>query len=131
MSCFPKSEKLCSKKIIDKLFSSRTKFVIYPFRVNYIIIDDQNGGVDVLFVVPKRFLKRAIARNRVKRLLRETYRLQKEDFKSSINLFGRRLHIAISLIDKIIPTFQQTQTATEKILDKLQKDLTNEDIKEN
>ena len=71
---FPKQERICSKRIIDKLFNGRESHAMsaYPIRVVYRFEtkEDEDEGlskVQVLMSVPKRCFKRAVKRNRVKR----------------------------------------------------------------
>lgn len=75
---FPKKEHLCGEIRINKLFSNGKAFIVYPLRVVYSV--EQNSTdvpVKVLVSVPKKRFKRAVKRNRLKRLMRETYRLNK------------------------------------------------------
>jgi len=74
---FSKEERLCSRKVLEELFGGGHQSVsAFPVRAVYM----RNGqsGVRVLFSVSKRYFKRAVKRNRIKRQLREAYRLQKE-----------------------------------------------------
>ena len=72
-----KEERLCSRKAIDELFGGGHKSVTaYPIRAVY--MPSQEEGVRVMVSVSKRHFKRAVKRNRIKRQLREAYRLQKE-----------------------------------------------------
>ncbi len=77
---FSKEERLCSSSLIDKLFHDGSSFVVYPFRIVYLPITAKLPvGVQVLVSVPKRRIKRAVMRNKIKRKIREVYRLQKDD----------------------------------------------------
>lgn len=75
---FPKKERLHSKKLIDALFSEGASFRLYPFVVKYMPnpLYDADCHQILISVAKKRF-KRAVDRNRVKRLVREAYRLHK------------------------------------------------------
>jgi ribonuclease P protein component len=78
---FPKQERICSKKLMDRLFNGRESHAMsaYPIRVIY-RFETQEGGdnelpkAQVLMSVPKKCFKRAVKRNRVKRQMREAYR---------------------------------------------------------
>ena len=75
---FPKKEHLCGEIRINKLFSNGKAFIVYPLRVVYSV--EQNSTdvpVKVLVSVPKKRFKRAVKRNRLKRLMREASRLYK------------------------------------------------------
>jgi ribonuclease P protein component len=74
----PKSERLSSHKQIQNLFSGGKTFAIHPFVVKYSIIQGQEAGNhQILVSVSKRNFKRAVDRNRIKRQIREAYRLNK------------------------------------------------------
>ncbi|MGB3586827.1 MAG: ribonuclease P protein component [Tunicatimonas sp.] len=73
---FPKQEKLTHKKRIGELFREGKSVVLYPIRFIYLPVADQDHH-QVLFSVPKRNFKRAVDRNRIKRQMREAYRLHK------------------------------------------------------
>jgi ribonuclease P protein component len=87
MHTFKKEERLCSTKLLDKLFHSGSSFLLYPFRFTWMPIDEQEAPVQVVIQVSKRRYKRAVDRNLIKRRIREAYRLTKpffegEDFQS-------------------------------------------------
>ena len=76
---FPKEEHLCRKKLIDELFGKRgSSFGIYPLRLVWLpAAAPTTAPPQVLISVSKRTFKRAVDRNRLKRLIREAYRLNK------------------------------------------------------
>ena len=75
---FPKKEHLCGEIRISKLFVEGSAFMAYPLRVVYrISIEKSDVPVIVMVAVPKKRFKRAVKRNRLKRLMRESYRLNK------------------------------------------------------
>lgn len=77
---FKKSERLCSKRLIDDLFDGKGKSMsAFPIRVVYKVIpkEEQIAPASILISVSKRRFKRAVKRNRVKRQIREAYRKNK------------------------------------------------------
>jgi len=73
----PKSERLHLKRDIDRLFAVGQSFVAYPLRVLWGEAADVSAPTAILAAVPKKRIRRAHERNRMKRLIRETYRLNK------------------------------------------------------
>lgn len=82
---FPKSEKLKSKKAIELLFTEGKSLTKYPIKVFYLPIENKEK-TQAGFAVPKRNFKNAVDRNRIKRQLREAYRLQKHLLKNEADL---------------------------------------------
>lgn len=78
---FHKTERLCSKKLIAELFVKGNRgFSRFPFRFSWVsAVLDEQVPIQVLFVVSKRNYPKAHHRNRIKRQLRELYRLAKPD----------------------------------------------------
>lgn len=79
MNTFKKEERLCSRKSLDLLFKTGSSFLVYPFRVTYLAVDEPHQfPVQIVINVAKKRYKRAVDRNLIKRRIREAYRLQKE-----------------------------------------------------
>jgi len=77
-STFSNKEKLKSKKLIDQLFTEGNSVSAHPLRLVYIETPfDDAVKLKVGVSVSKRNFKKAVDRNRIKRLLREVYRLNK------------------------------------------------------
>ncbi|MDT0690450.1 ribonuclease P protein component [Salegentibacter sp. F188] len=75
---FGKKEKLKSKKLIEALFQSGKSVKSFPLRLIYIPLENtQNVQFQTGVSVPKRIVKTAVQRNRIKRLMREAYRKNK------------------------------------------------------
>lgn len=94
MNTFPKSARLSSKMVIDELFTKGQSFYSHPFKVCWIESTKATSNIQVLVSVPKRIYKRAVDRNRVKRLIRESYRKNKDVLKT----ISSDINIAIMLI---------------------------------
>jgi len=73
------NEKIKLKREIDKIFSS--KIFVYHFPIKLIIADSDNQSQQVnykvIFIVPKRKIKKAVKRNLIRRRMKEAYRLNK------------------------------------------------------
>ena len=103
---FPKAEHLCLRNDIDALFSAGAKaLTAFPLRVVYREVKHKDGPkVKVLLSVPKRKLRHAVDRNRAKRQLRETYRLNKPTLVGTLGE-KQALHLAFMwLSDKPVDT---------------------------
>ena len=75
---YPKSEKLKSKNTIDQLFAEGKSVSKYPLRLVFVPITNQpSDAVKMGVSVSKKYFKKAVDRNYYKRVLRETYRLNK------------------------------------------------------
>lgn len=80
---FTRSERLKSRTVIGRLFKDSHSYVAYPLRVVWLEHkappppDSTNAPIQLVVSVPKRHFKTAVARNRLKRQIREAYRLHK------------------------------------------------------
>lgn len=97
MYTFHKSEKLCSKKLIAQLFTKGNQaFTRFPFRFIWVSSSlKEVPPIQVLFVVSKRNFPKATDRNKVKRQLRELYRLSKNELYDCL---GNDNHLALAII---------------------------------
>ncbi len=81
-----KADKLKRRKLIKQLFSEGDRVKSYPFHIVYLPVDDEEIiNLQVGFSVPKRNIKLAVNRNRIKRLMREVYRKNKIIFSENLN----------------------------------------------
>lgn len=79
---FAKAERLHSKKIIQELFTKGSSFYLHPFKIILLFNPDQaTPHHQILISVSKRFFKRAVDRNLLKRRIREAYRKEKQNFQ--------------------------------------------------
>ena len=104
-----KEERICSKLLIDKLFGGGSHSLsAFPLRAvyRYEESDDDAPAVRILVSVTKRCFKRAVKRNRVKRQIREAYRLNKHALYNKVqeSQKGKLLLAFIWTDDKLWPT---------------------------
>lgn len=97
---FGKEEHIVSKIQIDNLFGKGGSRALsaFPIRAVYRLYECPAGdkvGVQVLLSVPKKHLHHAVSRNRVKRQLREAYRLQKQTLHDAL---PEGLHLDVAFI---------------------------------
>lgn len=74
---FSKQERVCNRDDFQKLISEGKSFYSYPFRCIYLWKDGSNFSARIAVSVSKKKFKRAVDRNKIKRLIRENYRLEK------------------------------------------------------
>ncbi|MBL7931405.1 MAG: ribonuclease P protein component [Bacteroidia bacterium] len=117
---FHKEERLSSKKRIDQLFEKGKSVSSYPLKLMYLKANDtQKFPVQVMFVVPKRNHKKAHDRNKIRRRMREAYRLCKSDFYTSLNLKNEKLSIAMIYTSRKEELYNPIQLSIKKLIDRL------------
>jgi len=114
---YPSIEKLKSKKLLDELFSSGKKLTDFPIKLVYkqLNFEDEvlvKAGVSV----SKRNFKKAVDRNRIKRLLREGYRLNKHIIHDG---FNQKYVCMFLYLSKDMPNFEGVNIKMERLLKKL------------
>lgn len=117
---FRKAEHLCSKKEIDALFSQSHQSVrVFPVLAVFQEVDRTSGApVQLLLSVSKRRFKRAVRRNRTKRLLREAYRRQKHLLRYQPSP-GRGLNVAFMWLSDALMTQAQVDAAVAQVLERM------------
>ncbi|QIA09851.1 ribonuclease P protein component [Draconibacterium halophilum] len=115
---FKKEERLCSKKVIDKLFTEGESFLSFPLKVVYKVSElPKPVPTQAGFSVSKKIFKRAVKRNRIKRLMREAYRLNKQMLPTLAE--NQQMAVFFIFIGKELPTFVQVEKAMKKALYRL------------
>jgi len=114
---FKKKERLSKQKEIDFLFEKGSSFVVYPLRVIYVEKQPVSGAeAAVLICVPKKKFKQAVKRNRIKRLIREAYRLNKQPLLQQLLEKEQGLLISFLFIGNELPDWKTVEGAVAKAL---------------
>lgn len=121
MYTFKKEERLCNKRLIDGLFHNGSSFLCYPFKVSWQFAKlAGDHPAQVLLGVSKKRYKRAVDRNQIKRLMREAYRLQKQQYLYSTLLScEKRIVFSVNYIGKEIVPHDVAKKKMLKLLNQL------------
>ncbi|MCW5514697.1 ribonuclease P protein component [Muriicola sp. Z0-33] len=125
---FPKKEKLRNKRTIDRLFKEGQSVSVYPLKLIYLNITiPAEAKIQTAVAVPKSNFKSAVKRNRVKRLMRESYRQNKQYIFN--NMEGNFAFLFLYL-GKDMPTYAVVEKSMLTIFKKLVKRLSDEKVAE-
>ena len=113
-----RNERLKNVKLIDSVFKSAITVKSFPLIFSYKHSDfPTDTPLQLLFTVSKRSFKRAVDRNRIKRILRDRLRLQKPELLQAFN--GQAVFGAIIYTSKTLPDYQEIDKAILKLIQKL------------
>jgi ribonuclease P protein component len=118
-----KHERLKSRKLIEQLFSEGQRFAVFPFRVFYLFPKKDEAVTRAPLQcgagVSSKNFKKAVDRNRIKRLTREAYRLQKKELLARVNDNKLELVLFFIYTGKELPGFAVVKEKVAVILNKL------------
>jgi ribonuclease P protein component len=121
---YQKKDKLKSRKQTQHLFSTGQAINVFPIRLIYTIEPiasslDNISPTSLLQAgvgAPSRTFRKAVQRNRVKRLLREAYRLEKPNFLSQASLDHKRVNLFFLYTDASVLTQVEIQAKVKEAL---------------
>jgi ribonuclease P protein component len=117
---FPKREHLCGEIRINKLFAEGKAFIVYPLRVVYVFRNNnEDPTAQILFSAPKKKFKRAVKRNRLKRLMRESYRLNKNSFTTVLTEKNLSIEMAVAYLSDELVGFDEMQEKMKTVLSRI------------
>ncbi|HEY9343487.1 MAG TPA: ribonuclease P protein component [Hanamia sp.] len=114
-------ERLKSRKVIQHLFKEGKSFTHFPFRVIYLETENHLLPLQAGFSVSKRHFKKAVDRNRIKRLMRECYRLQKNNLKTELEENHKSLVVFFIYTGNELPKYELVSEKIGSVLGKLEK----------
>jgi ribonuclease P protein component len=117
-----KNERLKSRKRLDELFKEGQRFSILSFRVYYLPVANENEKNEPLqfgIGVSSKNFKKAVDRNRIKRLAREGWRVQKNNLKTLLEEQHQAAAVFLIYTGKDIPAFAPVKTTIHSIIVKL------------
>lgn len=114
-----RNERLKHRKFIERLFKEGRSISVFPFRIYYLITDELTLPLQAGFSASTRNFKKAVDRNRIKRITREAYRIQKNELNSFLIIKKKKLAVFFIYTDKHLPDFEIVKEKVRNILQKL------------
>ena len=108
-------ERLKSSQSIKMVMDEKKVASAFPLKCFYRTAPDSENPSQIAVIVSKRRFKHAVDRNRVKRLIREAYRLQKNHFITN----GCSYQLCWMFVGKELPDFSQISESVSKIINKI------------
>lgn len=117
---YGRKEKLKRRKQIEAVFAGGRSLSVHPLRLVYLAqAQDSGAEVEMGVSASRRNFKKAVDRNRVKRLLREAWRLNKQPLLDHARAKGLRISAFLIYTDKTLPQFAGLQPKMRLLLNKL------------
>lgn len=116
---YSKKEKLCSRKVITELFENGNVFYSESFRVLWLKSDDiiPSPALSAISVGKKSFAK-AVDRNRIKRLIREAWRLNKNYLYNELEKLNIQIVIMIIYTGDKVPDYNELEEQMRNLIRK-------------
>jgi len=118
-----KSERLKSRKLTEELFSHGQRITVFPYRVFYMFQKSENlivkSKLQCGAAAGTRNFKKAVDRNRIKRLTREAWRLQKTMLGKKMEGHSHTLLLFLIYTGKELPVFSFVKEKLAIIVEKL------------
>lgn len=120
MQTFSKDERLCSKLLFARLLEKGKSFFIHPYKV--IWLEAEHAGskpVQVAVSVPKKRFKKAVHRNRVKRITREAYRRNKQELYNTLIARDKKILLLLVYSSGEQPVYSEVEEKIKLVLHRL------------
>ena len=115
---FPKKERLCSRLQMEQLLTLKQSFFSYPLKCyfQFLPLGDENSVSKMAVSVPKKLEKTAVGRNKIKRWVREAYRLKKHLLYNDLSEKGVVVNLLFVCVGKENLSFALIEKAVTEIL---------------
>ena len=103
------------------MFEQGSSFSNFPFRVLYLLLEKNIAPLQSGFGVSGKHFKKAVDRNRIKRLMREAYRLQKSMLTENLNKQGKFMVVFFIYTGNEVPEYKNVEGKVQSALKRLNK----------
>jgi ribonuclease P protein component len=125
---FPRNQRLKSKKISDLVFATGQKTKATPLIARFLdTLLPEPVSTQVMVTVSKKKFKRAVDRNRIKRLMREAWRLEKPPLENRLAANEKQRAIVFIFVGNELPTLEQVQSAIASLVSQMLPDKQDQD----
>jgi ribonuclease P protein component len=101
-----RDQRLKRRKQIGKVFSEGKPVQSFPLRAVVLFHNEEGPVLQAGFSVSTRNFKRAVDRNRIKRLMKEVYRQERPLLEEALKVSGSRLSVFWIFTGKELPELQ-------------------------
>ena len=119
---FKKNERIISKILLQNIIGKGTSLFIYPIKCYALLssLNDVKSVNQMAIAVPKRIFKKAVDRNRVKRIIREAYRLNNKQILLPLKTDGtRKVDLLFVFVGKEMPDYKLIEKVIVDLLKKV------------
>jgi ribonuclease P protein component len=120
---YNKKEKLKSRKRLEALFTSGAMFIVFPLKIFYQEVELQDNILKTGVGTSRKNFRKAVERNRIKRLLREAYRTEKPGLLNYLQQNKKQIALFFLYIDKSLPEYHVLKEKMQQAIEKLIKNL--------
>jgi ribonuclease P protein component len=116
---FSKASRLHGYNVVQELFSKGSHAFIHPYKFYWNQSPYEHCNLRFMVSVPKRNFKKAVDRNRIKRLTREAWRRNNQTLRKELNSKDITLDVALVFVGKRLPEFKEVEAKIILILQRL------------
>lgn len=114
-----------SRKLIQQLFKEGKSFSNFPVRAIFLEIEDEQSFLQAGFTVSTRNFKKAVDRNRIKRLMRESYRVQKHSLIAELQEKHKSLAMFFIYSGNELPAYSLVFEQLGKAIQRIEKNISD------